>query len=121
MLIDYLPILVYLVIAIGVAVGMVGLSEAVGKKTHSPVKDLPYECGMIPTGDARSRFSVKFFVIAMFFLVFDIEAIFLYPWAVIYKSLGLFGLIEMGIFILILAVGLTYVWGKGALQWESTE
>ena len=121
MLIDYLPILVYLIIAVAVAVGMVGLSEAVGKKTHSPVKDLPYECGMVPVGDARSRYSVKFFVIAMFFLVFDIEAIFLYPWAVIYKHLGLFGLIEMGIFILVLVVGLAYVWAKGALQWEGTE
>ncbi len=118
MLIDYLPILVYFVIALGVAVGMVALSEAVGKKTHSTVKDLPYECGMVPVGDARSRYSVKFFVIAMFFLVFDIEAIFLYPWAVVFKQLGLFGLIEMAIFIIVLAVGLAYVWGKGALQWE---
>ncbi len=118
MLIDYLPILVYLIISIGIAVGMVVLSELLGKKTHTPVKDMAYECGMVPLGDARHRYSVKFFVIAMFFLVFDIEAIFLYPWAVIYKSLGLFGLVEMGIFILVLAVGLAYVWGKGALEWE---
>lgn len=118
MLIDYLPILIHTILAIGLALIMVGLSEAVGKKTHSPVKDLAYECGMVPTTDARHRYSVKFFVIAMFFLVFDIEAIFLYPWAVIFKSLGMFGLIEMGIFILILVVGLAYVWGKGALEWE---
>ena len=121
MLIDYLPILVYLFVAVGVAAGMVGLSELVGKKIHSPVKDMPYECGMVPVGDARSRYSVKFFVIAMFFLVFDIEAIFLYPWAVIYKSLGIYGLIEMGVFILVLVVGLAYVWAKGALQWEGTD
>ena len=118
MLIDYLPILVYLIISIGLAVLIVGLSEALGKKTHTKVKDLPYECGMVPIGDARYRYSVKFYVIAMFFLVFDIEAIFLYPWGIIYKSLGLFGLIEMAIFILILVVGLAYVWGKGALEWE---
>ena len=118
MLIDYLPILIYLIVSIGVAVVMVVLSETVGKKTHTPVKDMAYECGMIPTGDARSRYSVKFFVIAMFFLVFDIEAIFLYPWGVVYKDLGWFGLVEMGIFILVLAVGLAYVWGKGALEWE---
>ncbi|MBW1951635.1 MAG: NADH-quinone oxidoreductase subunit A [Deltaproteobacteria bacterium] len=118
MLISYLPILVYLIISIGLAVLIVALSETIGKKTHTPVKDLPYECGMVPISDARHRYAVRFYVITMFFLVFDIEAIFLYPWGVIFKPLGLFGLIEMGIFILILVVGLAYVWGKGALEWE---
>lgn len=118
MLIEYLPVLVYFLVAFAIAGGMVVLSEAIGKKTHTPLKDLPYECGMVPFGDARSRYSVKFFVIALFFLVFDVEAIFLYPWAIIYRHLGLFGLIEMGIFILILAAGLAYVWGKGALEWQ---
>ena len=118
MLIDYLPILVYMIIAIGVAVGMVGLSEAVGKKTHSPVKDLPYECGMVPTGDARSRYSVKFFVIAMFFLVFDIEAIFLYPWAIVFEKLGIIGLVEMMVFIALFLVAYVYAWRKGALEWD---
>ncbi|MFP3867234.1 MAG: NADH-quinone oxidoreductase subunit A [Desulfobacteraceae bacterium] len=118
MLIGYLPILVYLIISIGLAVLIVALSEALGRKTHTPVKDLPYECGMVPLSDARHRYTVRFYVIAMFFLVFDIEAIFLYPWGVMFKHLGLFGLIEMGVFILILVVGLAYVWGKGALEWE---
>lgn len=118
MLIDYLPILVYTIISIGLALLIVALSEALGRKTHTKVKDLPYECGMVPLGDARARYSVRFYVITMFFLVFDIEAIFLYPWGVLYKPLGLFGLIEMAIFILILVVGLAYVWGKGALEWE---
>ena len=118
MLIDYLPILVYMLIAIGLMGVMVLLSELVGKKTHTVQKDMPYECGMDPIGDARSRFTVRFYIIAMFFIVFDIEAIFLYPWAVVFKPLGWFGLMEMGVFIAILAVGLAYVWGKGALEWE---
>jgi len=118
MLINYLPVLVYMVIAIGLVSVIVLLSELLGKKTHSYTKDLPYECGMDPIGDARHRYSVRFYVIAMFFIVFDIEAIFLYPWAVIFKSLGWFGFWEMMVFISILVVGLAYVWGKGALEWE---
>jgi NADH-quinone oxidoreductase subunit A len=118
MLIDYLPILIFMLIALGLMGVMVLLSEIVGKKTHSVQKDLPYECGMDPIGDARSRYTVRFYIIAMFFIVFDIEAIFLYPWAVVFKPLGWFGLVEMGVFIAILAVGLAYVWGKGALEWE---
>jgi NADH-quinone oxidoreductase subunit A len=118
MLIDYLPILIYMVIAIGLVGVIVLLSELVGKKKHFPSKDLPYECGMDPIGDARSRYTVRFYVIAMFFIVFDIEAIFFYPWAVVFKQLGWFGFVEMLVFIAILAVGLVYVWGKGALEWE---
>lgn len=118
MLINYLPILIYMLIAVGLVGVIVLLSELLGKKTHSVQKDIPYECGMDPIGDARSRYTVRFYIIAMFFIVFDIEAIFLYPWAVVFKPLGWFGLVEMGIFIAILAVGLAYVWGKGALEWE---
>lgn len=118
MLINYLPILIYMLIAVGLVGMIVLLSELLGKKTHSVQKDIPYECGMDPIGDARSRFNVRFYIIAMFFIVFDIEAIFLYPWAVVFKPLGWFGLVEMGLFIVILAVGLAYVWGKGALEWE---
>ncbi len=81
MLIDYLPVLIYMIIAVGLVGVIVLLSELLGKKKHSYAKDLPYECGMDPIGDARSRYSVRFYVIAMFFIVFDIEAIFLYPWA----------------------------------------
>ncbi len=118
MLINYLPVLLFMVIAIGLVGMIVLLSEILGKKKHFPAKDIPYECGMDPIGDARSRYSVRFYVIAMFFIVFDIEAIFLYPWAVIFKSLGWFGFVEMLVFIGILVVGLVYVWGKGALEWE---
>jgi NADH-quinone oxidoreductase subunit A len=118
MLTNYLPILIYMVFAMGLVGVIVLLSELLGKKSHTPAKDLPYECGMDPIGDARVRYTVRFYVIAMFFIVFDIEAIFLYPWAVIFKSLGWFGFWEMLVFIGILVVGLVYVWGKGALEWE---
>jgi len=118
MLIDYLPVLIYMAIAVGLVGVIVLLSEFLGKKTHTYAKDLPYECGMDPIGDARHRYSVRFYVIAMFFIVFDIEAIFLYPWAVVFKPLGWFGFWEMMVFIGILVVGLAYVWGKGALEWE---
>jgi len=118
MLIDYLPVLIYLVIAVGLVGVIVLMSEFLGKKTHTPAKDMAYECGMDPIGDARHRYAVRFYVIAMFFIVFDIEAIFLYPWAVVFKPLGWFGFWEMLVFIGVLTVGLAYVWGKGALEWE---
>ncbi len=118
MLINYLPVLVFMVIAAGLVGMIVLLSEFLGKKKHTFQKDIPYECGMDPIGDARARYNVRFYVIAMFFIVFDIEAVFLYPWAVVFKDLGWFGLWEMATFILILVVGLVYVWGKGALEWE---
>jgi NADH-quinone oxidoreductase subunit A len=118
MLINYVPILIFMLVAIGLVAVIVVLSELLGKKKHFPAKDMPYECGMDPIGDARSRYTVRFYVIAMFFIVFDIEAIFLYPWAVVFKSLGWFGFVEMLVFIGIIAVGLVYVWGKGALEWE---
>jgi NADH-quinone oxidoreductase subunit A len=118
MLINYLPVLLYMIIAAGLVGVIVLLSELVGKKKHTYQKDLPYECGMDPIGDARARYHVRFYVIAMFFIVFDIEAVFLYPWAVVFKDLGWFGFWEMTTFILVLVVGLVYVWGKGALEWE---
>jgi NADH-quinone oxidoreductase subunit A len=118
MLINYVPVLIFMVVAIGLVAVIVLLSELLGKKKHFAAKDMPYECGMDPIGDARSRYTVRFYVIAMFFIVFDIEAIFLYPWAVIFKSLGWFGFVEMLVFVAILVVGLVYVWGKGALEWE---
>lgn len=118
MLESYLPILVLIVIALGFAIGTVLLSWLIGQKKPSAVKLAPYECGMPPVGTARDRFSVKFYLIAMLFIVFDIEAVFLYPWAVMFKRLGMFGFVEMGVFIVILLVGYIYVWKKGALEWE---
>ncbi|PLX81358.1 MAG: NADH-quinone oxidoreductase subunit A [Desulfuromonas sp.] len=114
----YLPILTLIVIALAFAVGSTVFSRLVGQKRPSEVKLAPYECGMPPVGSARERFSVKFYIIAMLFIVFDIEVVFMYPWAVMFKKLGLFGFIEMSVFILILLVGYVYVWKKGALEWE---
>lgn len=118
MLETYLPIMVLIGIALAFAVGSVVFSRLVGMKKPSAVKLAPYECGMPPVGSARERFSVKFYIIAMLFIIFDIEAVFLYPWAVVFKKLGMFGFLEMGVFIVILLVGYIYVWKKGALEWE---
>lgn len=114
----YLPILLLVIVA--VAFGCVSLifSSLIGQKKRSAVKLAPYESGCEPVGTARERFSIKFYLIAMLFILFDIEAVFLYPWAILYKQLGVFGLVEMGLFIVILLVGYIYVWKKGALEWE---
>ncbi len=118
MLGTYLPIIVLLVVAVLFGLGSVVLSSLIGEKKKTPLKVAPYECGVEPVGTARERFSIKFYLIAMLFILFDIEAVFLYPWAILYKRLGLFGLVEMGLFIVILFVGYIYVWKKGALEWE---
>ncbi len=118
MLISYLPILILLLVVIGFAISNVIISALVGRNKPSAEKLSPYECGIEPIGDARERFSVKFYLIAMMFVIFDIEVVFLYPWAVAYKSLALFGLIEMAIFILILFVGYAYIWKRGGFEWD---
>lgn len=118
MLESYLPILVLIAVALMFALGSVIFSSLVGPKKPSAAKLAPYECGMPLVGTARERFSVKFYIIAMLFIVFDIEAVFLYPWAVVFKKLGVFGFVEMGVFIVVLLVGYVYVWKKGALEWE---
>jgi NADH-quinone oxidoreductase subunit A len=114
----YLPILVLVIVAAMFGLVSVTLSSLIGQKKPSVVKLQPYECGCEPVGSARERFSIKFYLIAMLFILFDIEAVFLYPWAVLFKRLGVFGLMEMGVFIVILFVGYIYVWKKGALEWE---
>ena len=114
----YLPILVLVIIAVCFGMGSLIFSTLIGQKKPSKVKLAPYECGCEPVGSARERFSIKFYLIAMLFILFDIEAVFLYPWSVIFKRLGMFGLMEMGVFIAILFVGYVYVWKKGALEWE---
>ena len=118
MLDTYLPILTLIAIAICFSIGVSVFSRLIGERKYSAVKSAPYECGMPPVGSARDRVSMKFYIIAMLFIVFDIEVVFMYPWAVMFKQLGLFGFIEMGTFILILLVGYIYVWKKGALEWE---
>ncbi|PLX84314.1 MAG: NADH-quinone oxidoreductase subunit A [Desulfuromonas sp.] len=118
MLESYLPILVLVAFAFAFAAGSVVFSRLIGQKKPTAVKLAPYECGMPLIGTARERVSIKFYIVAMLFILFDIEAVFLYPWAVVFKKLGMFGFIEMGVFVGILLVGYVYVWKKGALEWE---
>jgi NADH-quinone oxidoreductase subunit A len=115
----YFPVLVQVGIAMAVAAGLIGASTALGKRARSPLKDTPYESGMAPTGSARERFSVKFYMVGMIFILFDIEAVFLYPWAVVYRELKLFGFFEMLIFVALVLVGYFYVYKKGVLNWSA--
>ncbi len=114
----YVSVLLLLVIAVVLAVAFVFLSQALGPKRYDPVKYSVYECGVDPITPASVRFSVKFYLIALLFILFDLEAAFIYPWAVIFRELGVFGFIEMAIFIAILLAGLIYAWKKGALEWQ---
>ncbi len=115
---EYLPVLLFLVVAIGFGAGTIALSTFIVPRRHNPVKDAAYECGVDPVGDARSRFNIKFYLVAVLFILFDIEAVFLYPWAVAFRQLGAYGLIEMLLFILILLVGYLYLLKKRALEWD---
>jgi len=115
---SYVPILILIILATGFAGLMVLLSRYVGRRVIYANKFKPYECGVEPRGDARDRFSVKFYLVAILFILFDVEVIFLYPWAVRAKQLGLFGLVEMTIFLVILLLGYFYILGAKALTWE---
>ncbi|MEN9935184.1 MAG: hypothetical protein RLZZ387_1763 [Chloroflexota bacterium] len=118
MLADYLPILVMFLVAVFIAVFVIVLSRFLGPQRPSRRKLMPYESGMEPIGSAQRRFPVKFNLVAMIFILFDIEVIFFFPYALVYRQLGTFGLIEMGVFTLILLVGYIYILKRGALQWE---
>ena len=118
----YLPLLIHFMVAGALASAIVILSWIIGYRRPTRAKLSPYECGMTPIGDTRERFSVKFYLVAMLFILFDVEAVFLYPWAVILRDLknngeGRFGLIEMLVYIAIVLVGFFYIWKKGALDW----
>src|ERR1043166_4293897 len=117
----WFPVLVQVILAMVIAAALVSLSYLLGKRVRNRVKDQPYECGMTPVGDARERFSVKFYLVAMLFILFDIEAIFLYPWAVIYKTFAsrLFAFSEMFLFIVLIVAGFFFIWRKGVLDWGS--
>lgn len=114
----YFPVLLLLLIGVGMAVMFVLMSQALGPKRYDPVKFSPYECGVDPFTSASVRVSVKFYLVALLFILFDLEAAFLYPWAVLFRDLGWFGFVEMAIFVLILLAGLVYAWKKGALEWQ---
>lgn len=118
MLSAWAPILIFLMLVTGFALVSVIGSLILGMRKPTPEKEAPYECGMQPVGTARERFSVKFYLVAMLFLLFDIEAVFLFPWAVVYRDLKLFGFFEMLLFIAVVLAGYIYVWKKGALEWE---
>jgi NADH-quinone oxidoreductase subunit A len=115
----YFPLAATFVLAGTLAVVLVGLSALLGPRRPSAIKAGPFECGSEPIGSARERFGVKFYLVALLFIVFDVEAVFVYPWAVLLKELGWPGYVEMAIFAFTLVVGLAYVWKKGALDWES--
>ena len=117
----YFPVLLQVAIAMAVATLMLGLSYLLGKKVRNRVKDMPYESGIIPIGDARQRFSVKFYLVGMLFILFDVEAIFLYPWAVVYRQLKMFAFVEMLIFIALILCGFFFIWKKGALDWSYSD
>lgn len=114
----YFSVLLLLIIAVGMAVGFVFLSQALGPRKYERIKYSVYECGVDPFTSATVRVSVKFYLVALLFILFDLETAFLYPWAVLFRDLGLFGFIEMAIFVGILLVGLAYAWKKGALDWQ---
>lgn len=115
---SYAPLLIHLLVAMFLAGALVGVSSLVGWRKPSREKQQAYECGVTPTGDAREPFSVKFYLVAMVFILFDVEAIFLYPWAYIFRQLRWFGFFEMLLYIAILLVGYAYLWKKGALDWN---
>jgi NADH-quinone oxidoreductase subunit A len=121
----YLPLLIHILMAGGIAVAIILLSWLIGQRKPTRAKLSPYECGMTPVGDSRQRFSVKFYLVAMLFILFDVEAVFIYPWAVILRELkalgqGFFGLMEMLVYIGIFLVGFFYAWKKGVLDWGET-
>jgi NADH-quinone oxidoreductase subunit A len=118
MLSDYLPILVMFLVALFIAVFVITASGLLGPKRPTKRKLMPYESGMEPIGSAQHRFPIKFNLVAMIFILFDIEVIFFFPYALVYRRLGVFGLIEMGLFMLILLAGLIYIWKRGALEWD---
>src|SRR5579885_255741 len=117
----YFPVLVQAIIAMALAAGLLTVSYVLGRKVRNRVKDMPYESGIVPTGDARQRFSVKFYLVAMLFILFDIEAIFLYPWVVVYRELRMVAFAEMLAFVVFILSGFFYIWKKGALDWSGSD
>jgi NADH-quinone oxidoreductase subunit A len=114
---SYIPVFLLLVVVVLLAGGMLLLSYLLGPRRPTREKLAPYECGIIPTSDARQRFSVKFYLVAMVFILFEVEVLFLYPWAVIFHELRMFGFVEMLLFLLLASPGFVYVWKKGVFDW----
>jgi NADH-quinone oxidoreductase subunit A len=118
MLIEYFAILIYIAIAVVFALFAIAASALLGQRKPTAIKQAPYECGMTTIGSSFRRISIKYYIIAMLFLLFDIEVVFLYPWAVVFKQFKVFAFVSMAVFIGILLVAYIYIWKKGALEWE---
>jgi NADH-quinone oxidoreductase subunit A len=118
MLLEYMPLLILVALATGLAVLVVILGHTFGPKRPTARKAAPYESGMTPYGPGSRRMSIRYYLVAVLFILFDVEVVFFLPWAVVFKKLGIFGLIEMLVFLAILLVGYVYAWKKGALEWE---
>jgi NADH-quinone oxidoreductase subunit A len=114
---SYAPILILGAVALGFGVVTLALSQLLGRPRPNPAKSSSYECGMPPIGTARERFPIKFYLVCMVFILLDVDAAFLYPWALVFKGLGLFGLVEMAIFMALVGGGFAYAWKVGALDW----
>lgn len=118
MLIEYIPLAVLLIISTLLAFLIMGIGHLFGPRRPTARKSMPYESGMTPFGPGTRRMPVRFYMVAVLFILFDIEVVFFLPWAIVLRQLGLFGLIEMVVFVFVLLVGYTYAWKKGALEWE---
>ena len=118
MLTEYLPVLLFLLVSIIFSLGVLSLSFLVSPKKPNNEKLSPYECGFEPFDDARTKFDIRFYLVALLFIIFDLEVVFLFPWAISLENIGIFGYLSMMIFLIILTIGFIYEWKKGALEWE---
>ncbi len=118
MLDHYLPVLLFIIVGLAVGVGPIAIGFLLGEHRPDREKNSPYECGFEPFEDSRMKFDVRFYLVAILFIIFDLEIAFLFPWAIVLDKIGVVGLAAMGIFLLILVIGFIYEWKKGALEWE---
>ncbi|HTL13725.1 MAG TPA: NADH-quinone oxidoreductase subunit A [Thermomonas sp.] len=118
MLAEYLPTLLFLIVATGIGIALIVVGNVLGTKHPDARKLSPYECGFEAFENARMQFDVRYYLVAILFIVFDLEIAFVFPWALVFRELGVFGLVEMGVFLALLVIGFVYVWKKGALEWE---
>ena len=118
MLAEYLPTLLFLFVATGIGIALLIIGNLLGPKRPTAEKLSPYECGFAPFEETRMQFDIRYYLVAIQFIIFDLEIIFIVPWATVFRQLGVLGLIEMGIFVGMLLLGFIYVWKKGALEWE---
>src|SRR5688572_30056120 len=117
----YFPILLQVILAVAIAGGVLIASSLLGHRVQNIVKNQPYECGITPVGDARGRFSVKFYLVGMLFILFDVEIVFLFPWAVVFRELKMYGFVSMLVYMVLILAGFFFMWKKGALDWISTD